>query len=463
MPNENEMKDVLSGLASIREIAEKSTSMGAEAKEQLAKLGDETSKKLAEVQAKSLETEAETKKLQSEIELVKKDYEDMYKKANRLNVTNSGLDEFAETKSKFKNEFSQYLRKGVAPSSDALNELATAFVKKTIDTNDELALKNAIYNMVNEQGNEQGKGFYYFNDVKSMVAGSNPDGGYLVRPDQRSDVNVTRIFESSPMRAVAGIITTGTDRVELPIDDNEGVSGGWVGEVQSRPSTGTPQVGTLTIAVHEQYAKPLITQKMLDDAAINVEAWLASKTDEKLMRDENTAFVSGNGAAKPKGFLSYAAWATPGVYERNKLEQINSGTSGVITADGLIKLKGALLEAYQPGAVFMMKRDSFTDVMLLKDGAGRYLLNDRALAEGADVRLLGKPLYFADDMQAVAADALSVAYGNFGVGYTIVDRTGLRILRDPYSAKPLIEFYTTKRVGGDVTNYQAIKIQKLAV
>jgi HK97 family phage major capsid protein len=464
MSDKNEMNEVLTGLASIREIAEKSASIGAEAKEQIAKLGDETSAKLAAAQAKGLEIEAANKKMQSEIEAVKGDYEELYKKANRLGVTASGVNEFVEANDKYKGEFSRYLRKGIAPSSAALDEIATAFVKNTIDVKeDEMSLKNAAYNMVNEQGTEDGKGFYIFNDAKSMVTGNNPDGGYLVRPDQRTDVSVTRIFESSPMRAVSNIITTGTNEVEIPIDDNEGVSGGWVGEVQSRADTGTPQVGILKIAVHEQFAQPLVTQKMLDDAFVNIEAWLARKTDDKLTRDENTAFVSGDGANKPKGFLSYAAWAAAGTYERNKLEQIASGTSGAITADGLRKLQGALLEAYQPSAVFMMKRDSFTDVSLLKDGAGRYLLNERTLADGVDIRLLGKPLFFADDMQAVAGDALAVAYGDFGSGYTIVDRMGLRVLRDPYTAKPFIKFYTTKRVGGAVTNYQAIKIQKLAV
>lgn len=465
MTQEKAMSDVLKGLNDIREIAEradtKNSEMSAEVKEQLKKAGDETAAKFAEVQAKDLEKEAELKKINSEIELVKKDYEDLYKKANRLNIGDSGLDEFAETHSKFKGEFSKYIRKGVVPSSQAIEEIANAYVKNSIDSNEERAISNAAYEMISEQGDAQGKGFYVFNQ-KSMVTGSNPDGGYLVRPDQRTDVSVSRFFETSPMRAISQIITTGTNEVEIPIDDNESASGGWVGEVTAPSETATPQVGVLKIPVHEQFAEPKATQKMLDDSFVNIEAWLARKTDDILTRTENTAFVSGDGSLKPKGFLSYANWASAGVYERNKIEQIASGTSGVITADGLRRLQGSLLEAYQSRASFLMKRDAFTDVSLLKDGAGRYLLNERMLADGVDIRLLGKPLFFADDMQAVAADSLSVAYGDFGTGYTIVDRMGIRVLRDPYTAKPYIKFYTTKRVGGAVTNFQAIKLQKLA-
>jgi len=458
----DKMDDVLKGLSDIREIAEKSKDVGAEAKAQIEELGSDTSAKIAEIQGKNLAAEAESKKLQSEIDAIKEEYKDLHKKANKLNIPESGMDEFAAAHSKFKGEFASYLRKGVAPSSEAVEELANAYVKQSIDVNDDRLLKNAAYDMIGEQGVEDGKGFYTFGDMKSVSTGNNPDGGYMVRPDQRTDVSVSRIFESSPMRAISQIITTGSNEVELPIDDNESVSGGWVGETTSPTETGTPAVGVLKIPVHEQYAEPRATQKMLDDSFVDIEAWLSRKTNDILTRTENTAFVSGDGSQKPKGFLSYANWTTPGSYERNKIEQIASGTNGQITADGLRNLQGSLVEAYQPGASFLMKRDGFTAVSLLKDGQGRYLLNERLLAEGADIRLLGKPLFFADDMQSIATDSLSVAYGDYGVGYTIVDRMGIRVLRDPFTAKPFIKFYTTKRVGGDVSNYQAIKTLKLA-
>ena len=160
--------------------------------------------------------------------------------------------------------------------------------------------------------------------------------------------------------------------------------------------------------------------------------------------------------------MSHAAWAVNGTYERNKIEQIVSGTSAVVKADGLISLQNALLEAYQPNAKFLMKRATFGAVSKLKDGTGAYLLNPMMLPQGATMVLLGKPVIFADDIAAIAANSLSIAYGDFQKAYTIVDRMGIRVLRDPYTTKPFIKFYTTKRVGGAVTNYQALKIQKLA-
>lgn len=459
MSKEQNTVEIMKGLKDLRELAEKSGGESAEAKEAIAKIGEETATKFAAIQAETLAAQAETKKLQSEVEAVKADYSDLYKKSMRNGL---GGDTSNGAYEKYKNELSRYIRKGVTPSSEAINEIAQEFVAKATSGTDEIVLKNAAYNMVNEQGDVDGKGFYIFPEKKTMVTGSNPDGGYSVLPDRRTDMLVTRIFETSPMRAVSSVITTGTNEVEIVIDDNEATSGGWVGEVTAPSDTATAQIGLLKIAVHEQYAMPKVTQKMLDDSYFNVEQWLSAKTNDKLTRTENTAFVSGDGANKPKGFLTYSAWNSAGVYERNKLEQVNSGTSAVFTADGLRRLQGSLVEAYQANAVFLMKRDGFTDISLLKDGAGRYLLNERMLADGVDIRLLGKPLYFADDMQAKAADSLSVAYGDFGVGYTIVDRIGLRVLRDPYTSKPYIKFYTTKRVGGAVTNYQSIKIQKLA-
>lgn len=455
---ENAMLEVIKSVEEIRAIAESKSAESAETKEKLGKIESAAADALAKANAVELSAKAETKKLESEVEALKSDYTDLYKKANRLGRDSE--DSFAT--SSYHKELSQYIRKGVVPSSDSLNEIAHKYVAKAMDANDEHATKNAIYSMVSEQGDTQGKGFYTFSDMKTMRTGNNPDGGYFTLPDRRTDVSVRRVFETSPMRAICNILTTGNNEVEIPIDDNQSTSGGWVGEEGTISNTAQAQVGLLKIAVHEQYAQPLATQKMLDDAFINIESWLADKTNDILTRTENTAFVSGTGAASPKGFLSYSAWATDGTYERNKLEQIESGTSAVVKADGLISLQNALKEAYQPNAVFLMERATFGAVAKLKDGSGAYLLNNMMLPQGASMTLLGKPIYFADDMETIAADSLSIAYGDFGVGYTIVDRMGIRVLRDPYTSKPYIKFYTTKRVGGAVTNYEAIKIQKLA-
>ena len=452
--NENEFADIVKGMEDIRKLAEDST---AESKQKLEAISNDTAAKIEAIQAKDLEKEAQLKDVQSKVDMMKKDYDELYKKANKPE-SKSGL--YVNTA--YHKELSKYLRKGVAPSSDTLDEVAQEFVEKTMYDADQRALDNAKYNMLDEQGPDSGKGFYVMDDIKTMRVGNNPDGGYLAPTDRRTDVSVGRIFETSPMRALASIITTGNSDVELVIDDNESASGGWVGEEGTRSDTDQAQIGLLKIAVHEQFAQPKATQKMLDDAAFNVESWLSEKTNDILTRTENTAFVSGDGSQKPKGFLSYDAWATAGTYERHKIEQVNSGTSGVVVADGLIDLQNSLIEEYQANARFLLKRATFANVAKLKDGNGQYLLNAVAMSQGFNMTLLGKPIVFADDMPAVAANALSIAYGDFGKGYTIVDRIGIRVLRDPYTSKPYIKFYTTKRVGGAVTNFEAIKIQKLA-
>lgn len=292
-------------------------------------------------------------------------------------------------------------------------------------------------------------------ESKALSVESDPDGGYLVTPQISAEI-VKKVFESSPMRQLADVITISTDSFEI-IQDLGEVGSGWVGETASRPATDSAQLKKIVIPVHELYAKPQASQKILDDAAVNVEAWLAGKVADKFARDEATAFMSGNGVAKPKGILAYAS----GTSGFNDIEQVNSGTSGVVTADGLLALVYALKAPYAANAVFMMQRATELAVRKLKDSQNRYLW-EPGLNGSAQSMLVGKPLYQANDMEAVAANALAIAFGDFKQGYQIVDRIGIRTLRDPFSAKPYVEFYTTKRVGGGVKNFEAIKIQKLA-
>lgn len=299
------------------------------------------------------------------------------------------------------------------------------------------------------------------NEIKTLLAGSNPDGGYFIRPE-RSATMIKRIFETSPMRSYANIESTGGDTLEFIIDDDEAASGGWVGEVDGRPETGTPKIGKLVIPVHEQYAEPRATQKMLDDAGFDIESWLSGKVTRKMTREENSAFVVGDGSQKPRGVLDYAAWAVAGEYQRNALEVINSGTSAEFTADGLKALQNALIEDYQGSAIFAMKRASFLPITTLKDTQDQYLLDPRSLKLGDTEILLGKNVVFFNDVPGVAADARACIYGDFGTGYTIVDRIGFRVIRDNVTSKPYVKFYTTKRTGGDVTNYEALKIQALS-
>lgn len=299
-------------------------------------------------------------------------------------------------------------------------------------------------------------------EIKALSVGSDPDGGYTVTPDMSGRI-AQLVRDTSPMRQVANIVTIGTDALEGIHDLNEATSG-WVGENEARSETATPKIGEYRIPVHEQYAEPRATQKLLDDAMFNVEEWLAGKIAERMARMENEAFVTGNGVRKPRGFLTYAA-GTPSAGAFNVIEQINSGANGGFAAeapgDALISLVFALKSAYRENAVFMMKRSTLAEVRKLKDDTGNYLWQpDFQLKQGG--ALLGFDVVEAEDMPDVANGSLSIAFGDFKADYQIVDRQGVRILRDSFTAKPYVKFYTTKRVGGDVVNFEAIKLMKFS-
>jgi len=307
-----------------------------------------------------------------------------------------------------------------------------------------------------------------------LSVGSDPDGGYWV-PSETSSAVIQRLFDTSDMRSLATVVTISTDSLELPTDTNSASSGGWVGETDTRAETGTPKVGVQKIVVHEQYAEPHITQKLLDDASIDVEGWLAEKIADILTRTENTAFVSGNGSSKPRGFLDYkSASVTTADSSRawGVLQHLTIGASGAFPTisgsaasnpDKLLDVIAALKPAYRGGAVWTMNRSTEAAVRKLKDADGRYLVGMGSLGDGATgFSLFGFPIRTMEDMPDIAADSFSIAFGNFRVGYTIIDRLGIRVLRDPYTSKPFVKFYTTKRVGGDVTNFDAIKLVKFS-
>ena len=293
-------------------------------------------------------------------------------------------------------------------------------------------------------------------ETKALSVGSDPDGGYVVNPDLSGRI-VMKVFETSPMRAYASIQTISTDALEGLFDLEEAASG-WVAETDTRAETNTPQVGKWRIPVHELYAKPKATQKLLDDAEINMEAWLASKVSEKFSRDEAAAFVNGNGVGKPRGFLTYADGTTlPGT-----IEQFDTGANGAFAsapngADVLLSALYGLKQVYRANATWFMNRTTTGLVRRLKDSNGEFVWSP-GVAAGQPATLLGYPVAAFEDMPDPATGSLSIAVGDMREGYQIVDRIGIRTLRDPYSAKPYVEFYTTKRVGGDVVNFEAVKI-----
>jgi len=404
-------------------------------------LTDQITSLAQEKQDEKIKTDSDKKALEDSIKSIEAEIK-------RTGLGNNSSKKENSVVYKFKSEFANYARKA----------------GKTIDE----ALINEYHSTIVDSFAEHASVESREVLIKVLSVDSNPDGGYLVFPEKNPNVQNIREFETSPMRSVATVITTIAESYEEVIDDDESESGGWVSEREERKDTGTPQFGKLVFATHEQYAQPLVTQKMLDDSSINIESYLSGKTNDIVTRTENTAFVSGNGAGKPKGFLSYEAWAANGSYERGKLEQIKSGTNGAYVADTIKTLQNSLKGRYQAKAVFMGKRDDWGRIILLKDGQGNYLLDPRSFKNGDTLTLLGKPFVFADDMQASVVSgspvtgALSLSYGDFNAGYIIVDRFGLRVLRDPYTSKPYVKFYTTKRVGGGVKNFEAIKNYKLS-
>jgi HK97 family phage major capsid protein len=300
-------------------------------------------------------------------------------------------------------------------------------------------------------------------EAKTLYAGSDPQGGYLLMPEFGGVIK-TYAYESSPIRQLASVTTIGTDQLEYVLDNDQNTSG-WVGEQAARSNTTTPTFGKLNIYVNELYSNPAVTQKLLDDAMFDVEAWLAAKVAEEFGRKEATAFVTGTGVAQPKGLMNYpsSGASTAATVAAQQVEQVVTGDAANFTYNGLVNLQNALKEDYQTNAVFLFRRASNANLMQIKDGQGRPIFNmafDKNV--GVQPTLMGQPCYYAADVAAIGANALAMAYGDVRKAYQIVDRAGIRILRDPYSGKPNVSFYTTKRVGGGVVNFDAIKIGKIS-
>lgn len=292
----------------------------------------------------------------------------------------------------------------------------------------------------------------------AMTTQSDPDGGYLVPVEMEQAIDRV-LGTTSVMRQIAQIqpISSGEYKKQVSLG---GAGSGWVGETDARPATGTPTIAELTFTPGEIYAKPQASQTLLDDARVNLETWLAGEVDITFAEQEGAAFVSGNGIKKPRGLLDYDTVADA-TYAWGKLGFIVSGGATTVTLDGLTNLVYSLKAAYRSGAVFLMNRKTVGEVRNLKDGENRPLWQP-SIAAGQPSTLMGYPVYEDDNMPDIGAGAYPIAFGNFRRGYLIVDRMGVRVLRDPYSSKPYVEFYTTKRVGGGVQDFAAIKLMKVA-
>ncbi|MCF3642631.1 phage major capsid protein [Rhizobium sp. TRM95111] len=299
-------------------------------------------------------------------------------------------------------------------------------------------------------------------EAKAMSVGSAADGGYLV-PDQTDTEIGRRLSVVSPIRALSTVRQVSGAVLKKPFA-TAGMAAGWVAETAARPQTTTPQLAELSFPTMELYAMPAATAALLDDAAVDIEGWIASEIDIVFAEQEGTAFVSGDGTNKPKGFLAYPTAAEAG-WSWGNLGYVATGVDGGFAASGpsdtLIETIYALKAGHRQNASFVMNRKTQGAIRKFKDADGNYLWLPPA-GPGQAASLMGFPIAEAEDMPDVAADSLSIAFGDFRSGYLVVDRTGVRVLRDPYSAKPYVLFYTTKRVGGGVQNFEAIKLVKFA-
>ncbi|MBU6445038.1 MAG: phage major capsid protein [Alphaproteobacteria bacterium] len=299
-------------------------------------------------------------------------------------------------------------------------------------------------------------------EVKALSVGSDADGGYVVPPEIEQSID-RLLAKASPIRSLATVRQIGSNVYRKPFATTEAASG-WVAETAAPAQTATPTLAALDFPAMELYAMPAATQTLLDDAQVNIEQWLAEEVQIVFAEQEGAAFISGDGTNKPKGFLAYTAVAD-GSWSWGNLGYIASGAAGAFAAsdpaDALLDLAYAPRQAYRANGTWVMNRKTESAVRKFKDSTGAYIWQPGGAA-GQPATLFGYPVAEAEDMPDIAADSLSIAFGDFARGYLVVDRVGIRVLRDPYTAKPYVLFYTTKRVGGGVQNFEAIKLMKFA-
>lgn len=413
-----------------------------ETHEELKKNDTITAEKLAKIEA-ALDAAVEAKaKLEAGFEAERKAREDFEKKLNRPGT--GATDEKREVEIKSLNDV---LSMNMAEQKSSFEPL---------DGKGYDEYKAAFVRSLRKPGN-----MLTADEIKTLSVGSDPDGGYFVTPDVSGRI-IKKVYETSPMRQIASTQMIGTDALE-GIEDLGEAGAGYAGEHTQGSDTTTPQVGKWRIPVYWIDTEPKTTQQLLDDASVDVEAWLAGKVADKFARFENAEFVAGS-AGKIRGITSYTTaadsgtgvtWGTIG----HVVTGVSSDFAASAQADKLIDMMGTLKNEYLGNARFLTRRSVITKMRKFKDGDGNYIWQPSLLA-GTPETILGYPITRAEDMPALASGSLSLAFGDFAAAYQIVDRQGVRVLRDNLTSKPYVKFYTTKRVGGGVLNFEAVKFLK---
>jgi HK97 family phage major capsid protein len=298
---------------------------------------------------------------------------------------------------------------------------------------------------------------------KALSTAVAADGGFLVDP-RTADTVKSMLVSTGSIRSIATVVTVDAASYDVLIDRSD-VGTGWVTETGSVSETATPLIERISIRLHQLAAMPKASQRLLDDSAFDVEGWLAGKIASRFIRSESAAFVNGDGVDKPKGFL-LPPKVTNATWTWGSLGYVASGAAGDFrttnAVDCIVDLVYALAAPYRANATFVMNSRTAGAVRKMKDADGRFMWAD-GLAVAEPPRLMGYPVLICEDMPDITANAHAIAFGDFAAGYTIAERTELRILRDPFSAKPHVLFYATKRVGGDISDYAAIKLLRFAL
>jgi len=296
---------------------------------------------------------------------------------------------------------------------------------------------------------------------KALNTQVNADGGFLVDPETSDRIRGV-LKATSSLRSISNVVNVEATSFDVLVDHTD-LGSGWATETAALAETGTPQIDRISIPLHELAAMPKASQRLLDDSAFDVEGWLAERIADRFARAEAQAFVAGDGVDKPKGFLTHTT-VDNGVWAWGSLGYVPTGAAGDFAAtnasDSIIDLVYALNAG--ANATFVMNSKTAGAVRKMKDADGRFLWSD-GLAAGEPARLMGYQVLIAEDMPDIGANAYAIAFGDFRSGYTVAERPDMRVLRDPFSAKPHVLFYASKRVGGDVSDFAAIKLLKFAI
>ena len=288
------------------------------------------------------------------------------------------------------------------------------------------------------------------------------EGGFLIDPQTAATID-TVLRSGASLRAISRVVHVEAAAYDVLIDHEE-IGAGWIDEITPAAETTAPTIDRISIPLHELSASPVASQRLLDDAAFDVEGWLAERVADRFLRAESDAFVNGDGVNKPRGFLTKPEVANDS-WTWGNIGYVATGSDGAFDpnnpGDALVDLVYALNAEYRSGSVFIMNSKTAGEVRKMKDNQGRFLWMEGLQATQPPL-LVGYPALIVEEMPDVGSGAHAIAFGNFAHGYTIAERPDLRILRDPYSARPNVTFFATKRVGGDVTDYAAIKTLKFA-